>query len=444
MRHARRLAFGLVALALVASACSITFGTGSIGGSPSVSPSPVPSSSRRPPRVPTGPRSAAAAMQRLCVPPKTGSTTPVPPGTTPPAIAQVEHEVETVRGLTYEHPVAVQPVTPAQMDAKVAASFNGSYPAGFYARRTLAWRALGVIPAGADIRRSLLAFQTGEVVGFYNPDTGELVYIGNASLNDLAERFTLAHELTHAIDDQHFDLTRMDGIAAHCQDELGEAALGAVEGSAQYFASQVITRFPGGSVSSGGQGAASLSGVPPFIVGMELWPYTAGQAFITALDQRGGLAAVNQALRHWPVSTAQVMHPDRYPNDLPVPVNIPELAKTLGPGWRDLDVMQVGEEFLDQMLKLRMSDATASGATDGWGGGIYRAWTDGTHTAVVLATVWDSPGDATAFAQATQDWLDAGSTPGKILSATGTRVTVGFSSDSAALGALGTGLGSGT
>ncbi len=378
-------------------------------------------------------------MRRLCVPPKTGSTTPVRPGTTPPAIAHVEHEVETVRGLTYEHPVAVQPISPAQMDRKVAASFNDSYPAGFYARRTLAWRALGVIPAGADIRKALLAFQTGQVVGFYNPDNGQLVYIGNARLTDLAERFTLAHELTHAIDDQHFDLARIDRIAARCQDEQGQAALGAVEGSAQYFAAQVITRFPGGSVSSGGQGGPSLSGVPPFIVGMELWPYTAGQAFITALDQRGGLAAVDRALRHWPVSTEQVIHPDRYPRDRPIPVNVPQLTTVLGHGWRDLDVMQVGEEFLDQMLQLRLSDAAASGATDGWGGGIYRAWTDGTHTAVVLATTWDSTGDATAFAQAMQDWLDAGGTPGKILSATGTHVTVGFSDDPAALGTLETG-----
>ena len=169
---------------------------------------------------------------------------------------------------------------------------------------------------------------------------------------------------------------------------------------------------------------------------MELWPYTAGQTFITTLRRRGGLTAVNGALQRLPVSTAQVMHPERYPAVRPVPLNVPQLAHRLGTGYRDIDVMDVGEEFLDQMLQLRLSSSTAAGATDGWAGGLYRAWSDGPHTAAVLATAWDSAGDARAFGQAMQDWLDAGNTPGAVLSTQGTRVTVGFSDDPAALEAL--------
>jgi hypothetical protein len=431
-----RLTAALIALALAAGACSITFGTGTIAGT---TPTPASPSVVRPVTpIPTGPRtgpgSAAAAMRRLCEPPKGGPSKPVTGGPTPPAIAQVEQEVQSVRGLTYDHPVAVQPITAAQMDAKVSASFDASYPAAFYARRTLAWRALGVIAPHADIRKALLKFQTGEVVGFYNQDNGELVYIGDASLTDLSERFILAHELTHAIDDQHFDLARLDALGAHCEAERSQAALGAVEGSAQYFASQVITRFPGGTLSS--PTPPSLGGVPPFIVGMELWPYSAGQTFMTTLRQRGGPAAVNGALQHLPVTTSQVMHPERYPSVRPMPLNVPQLAHRLGPGYRDVDVMDVGEEFLDQMLQLRLASSASAGATDGWSGGLYRAWSDGSHTAVVLATAWDSAGDARAFGQAMQDWLDAGSTPGAVLSTQGTRVTVGFSDDPSALAAL--------
>jgi hypothetical protein len=438
-RH--RLTSALVVLALGAAACSVTIGRGTIGATPtsaSASASARPSVVRPTTPIPTGPAagpgSALAAMRRLCVPPTADTSKAPTGGTTPTAIQQVEHEVQSVRGLTYVRPVVVQAITPPQMHAKVSASFNASYPAGFYARRTLAWRALGVIPPTADIRAALLRFQTGEVVGFYNPDNGELVYIGDPSLTDLAERFTLAHELTHAIDDQHFHLARLDALGEHCQAEGSQAALGAVEGSAQYFASQVITQFPGGTLTS--PNPPSLAGVPPFIVGTELWPYTAGQTFITALRRRGGLAEVNAALQHLPVSTAQVIHPERYPSVRPVPVNVPELARRLGPDYHDIDVMTVGEQFLDQMFQLRLDDSAAAGATDGWAGGIYRAWSNGPHTAVVLATAWTSPGDAQAFAQAMQDWLDAGDTPGAVLSSQGTRVVVGFSDDPAALAAL--------
>ena len=372
-------------------------------------------------------------MRALCVPPKLGSTKPVEPGATPDAIAEVEQQVEAVRGFSYDHAVAVDPITPAQMAAKVAKAFDATYPKAFYDRRTLAWRTIGVIGPEADLREALLAFQTGQIVGFYNPENGELVYIGDTSL-DLTERFILAHELTHAIDDQRFDLKRIDPLAQRCQDERFQAALGAVEGSAQYFATQVVTRFPGGDVGGGEQ--PSLAGIPPFLVTMELWPYTAGQTFMTAMDQRGGIGGLDEALQDLPVSTEQVMHPEKYPGDVPTPLDVPDRSRELGAGWHDLDVMQVGEEFLNAMLALRLDGTTAADAAAGWDGGLYRAWTDGTHTAVVLATAWDSSQEAQAFAGAAQDWLDAGDTPGVVLDAGAQRVTLVFSDDPATLQTL--------
>jgi hypothetical protein len=373
-------------------------------------------------------------MRQLCVPPKIGNRRPAPVGNTPGAIADVEQQVEAVRGLTYEHPVAVDPITSAQMSSKLSKSFDATYPAAFYDRRTLAWRALGVIGPHADLRDALLAFQTGQVVGFYNPETGQLVYIGDTQM-DLNERFTLAHELTHAIDDQHYDLKRLDPVAAHCQDERFEAALGAIEGSAQYFATQVIVRFPGGALPSGGS-APSLAGIPPFLVALELFPYTDGQAFMTAMAIRDGTDGIDQALQRFPVSTEQVLHPDRYPSDVPQPIGIEDLSTALGSGWKDLDVMQVGEEFLREMLRLRLDSGEADAAAAGWDGGLYRAWTDGSHTAVVLSTVWDTPGDADAFAQAARDWLDAGDTPGDVMGPSANRVSLVFSDDPAALDVL--------
>ncbi len=286
----------------------------------------------------------------------------------------------------------------------------------------------------ADLRDALLAFQTGQVIGFYNPENGELVYIGDTTL-DLSERFVLAHELTHAIDDQRFDLRRLDPLTARCRDERFQAALGAVEGSAQFFATQVIARFPGGEIGGAGQ-APSLAGIPPFLVAMELWPYTAGQAFMTAMDQRGGTAGIDQALRNLPVSTEQVIHPQKYPTDVPTPLDIADRSGDLGAGWRDLDVMQVGEEFLNAMLALRLDAATASDAAAGWDGGLYRAWSDREHTAVMLSTAWDTGADAREFADAPQRWLDAGDTPGAIRDVGGQRVALVFSDDPTALQTL--------
>ncbi len=414
-----------MALALCMTACTITFGSDT-GGPRSPDPSPSP--------VPTGPGSAAAAMAKLCQAPKGGGGSAVAPeGPTPPSIAAVEREVEAVRGLKYTSHVEVKPITQEQMDRRLTKNFDKTEPADQLARRSQAWATIGVIPAGTSIRAALLKFQIGQVVGFYNPENKTLVYLGDQELS-LDERFILAHELTHAIDDQHFGLSRLDPIGARCDDEAFSAALGAIEGSAQFFATQVITRFPqtpsGGSNDTGG----SLDGVPPFIVNQELWPYSAGLAFIQRLDEEGGTALVNEALTTFPVSTEQIMHPERWPNDTPQPLDIPDLGPALGEGWTDLDVMTIGELWLQQLLLLRLGESQADAAAAGWDGGIYRAWSNGSQTAIVLRTVWDTPGDAQAFADAMTTWVGDGTA--SVRDPVGTHVDVLFASDRTTLSAL--------
>jgi 3',5'-cyclic AMP phosphodiesterase CpdA len=407
MRRLARLA-AVVGLALVATACPNEPTTTAATSSASSS---APSATA-PPVARAGNVTAAAAMRALCVPPVPFTENPPPAGEAPPAVAEIEDEVRQVRGLDWVRPVAVQAIDDAEMDRKLAQAFGQSYPATFYARRTQAWRTIGVIPPDADLREALERFSTGQVIGFYNPEDGELVYLGQGEL-DLTERFTLAHELTHAIDDQNFDLTRLDAIANRCRDEESEAALGAVEGSAQYFAAQVLVRFPtldlgdlADLIGQLGESDTSVQGVPPFVQELSLWPYTAGLAFMTALDARGGLDEVNAALRDFPVSTEQVIHPDRYPNDTPEAVDVPDIAPALGGDWGDLDVMQVGEEWLRAMLRLRLDETEADDAAAGWGGGLYRAWSDGNDAVVALRTAWDTEPDAAAFMAAMQAWAD--------------------------------------
>jgi hypothetical protein len=419
-RSARSLAGVAISLCLVAAACTSS-------APPEVSDGRSVSPGGSAPPVPTGKGSAAAAMRKLCVSsPAAGNS--VTPGPMPPQIATVEHDVEKVRGLRYERPVAVETITQTEMAARIRASFSDSFPAEFWRRRSTSWQTIGVIPPGTDLRTVMLQFETGQVAGYYDPNTGELVYVGTTQLS-VTDEFVLAHELTHAIDDQHFNLKRLNKLDSSCRDEDQQSALGAIEGSAQYFATQVLLRFPGALAPDDGSSGGSLEGVPPFVTTLELWPYTAGQAFISARIADGGLRAVNTTLRRLPVSTEQVMHPELYPNDRPQPVDIPDLGPALGAGWRDLDVQQVGEEWLKAMLAIRLDRDIAASAAAGWGGGIYRAWTDGTHSAVVMKTVWDTPNDATEFRAAVTDWLSKGSATAFVLPSDEGSVEISFATD---------------
>jgi hypothetical protein len=413
----------VVSLALsVAAACT---------RGPAATRSPVPPNPSV--EVRTGPTTALQAMRLLCIPANIEAD-PVTKVPTPPAIAEVENQVEAVRGLAYERPVNIEPITTGEMDRRLRDYFDAYYPKRFYARRSDAWATIGAIPRNVGILEALNAYQQGQVLGYYNSQNEELVYTGDANL-DRIEHFVLAHELTHAIDDQHFDLDRLDDMVVRCDDEVFQAALGVVEGSANHFATQVLLRFPvaaPGSLSGGG----SAGEVPPLITEIQGYPYTAGQRFVDALADQGGPAAVNRALRRFPTTTEQILHPSKFPGDVAETVDVPDFAPTFGPTWRDHDVMIVGEVWLKALLNLRLEEDAAASAAAGWDGGLYRAWSDGDEFAVVMSTVWDTPADANEFSDALRQWLSRGSGPGLVLKAGGTRVNAGFASSEAEMAVL--------
>jgi len=180
----------------------------------------------------------------------------------------------------------------------------------------------------------------------------------------------------------------------------------------------------------------STGDIPPFVNDLQAWSYNQGLAFITSLESEGGLEAIDRAFEHPPTSTEQVIHPERYPNDAPTAVDVPDRSAMLGDDWTDLDVMTIGEEWLQLALNLQLDGSQSSQAATGWDGGTYRAWTDGDQVAVELSTVWDTERDASEFATAMTAWLDDGQDLGVVVGPDGTGVRVLFASDDATLQAL--------
>ncbi len=441
-----------VAVALAGVACDRGGGdrgdpTGPTSG-PTASPTAVPTVRETPGPEPDHPGSAAEARAALCTfGPPPGSEPAPPEGPTPEGIADVMEAVEEVRGLEFTEPVVAEAVTRSELVAGLEESFDYSFPRELLERRSLAWQTIGVIPPGTSIRAELEAFLSGQVIGYYDTLTSELVFLGGDDPSAY-ERVTLAHELTHALDDQHFGLERIDTLLTSCRDEAASAAVALVEGSATFFMSAYALRYLTleEQLGLGTQEGEAPRSVDPFIERQQVWPYLQGQSFVTALSVRGGTDAVDAAFLDLPVSTEQILHPDRYPNDVPTPVDVPDLAPALGPGWRDLDVQDVGEAWLSLALGLRLGGDEAAAAAAGWDGGVYRALTDGRDVGVVLATTWDSPEDAEAFAGAMAAWIAAspGAAHAEVLPAEGSDVHVLFASDALTLSALGAALGSGT
>lgn len=357
-------------------------------------------------------------------------------GPTPPYVRAVQREVSDIRGLAFTKSVPVDAVTPAELVEGLEGSFDSSYPRDLMDRRSQAWATIGVIDPGTDIRAELEEFASGQVIGYYDTITEQLVFLGTDDPSP-TELVTLAHELTHALDDQHFGLRAIERLGTRCRDDAFAAALAVAEGDATYvmlgYAQRNLTLDEQLSL---GEGSGDTGDVAPFIVRLQAWPYTAGLRFVQALVGREGIEAVDRALAEPPVSSEQILHPESYPDDVPEQVDIANVGGRLGEGWRDLDVQEVGEGWLATMLGLRIDRARADDAAAGWDGGVYRAWSDGRRVAIVLSTAWDSTDDASVFATAMTDWISAGDGSGETRQRDGGRVDVLFASDPHVLAAL--------
>ena len=178
------------------------------------------------------PGAPASQANPLCKPPPTPSPpAPKPAGALPPAIAQVAAQVQQVRGLSFKRRVVPEPVSRAEIERQLRASLDTDFPPDLAAREGRTWITIGAIPAGTDLRRTVVDFGTSQIIGFYDTETHRLVFQGGTSPTPY-QRFTLAHELTHALQDQNFGLARLDELSATCQDERAEALLSLTEGDA--------------------------------------------------------------------------------------------------------------------------------------------------------------------------------------------------------------------
>ena len=377
-----------------------------------------------------------------CLRVRTQTSSKAPTEKLPPAIAKVADEVQQIRGLRFKHPVAAEAVSQTEIARLLNQGLDQGFPKDEAARTGQAWSTMGVIPVGTNLRKAVQDFNSSQVIGFYDDTARRLVTLGGASLNPY-ERFALAHELTHALQDQNFDLGRVDQLDKTCQDERVEAFLSLEEGDAvetslewatQSFTSSEVDQFNQEQKDASSSSPLPAS-VPPFVRNLLVWPYDPGRSFVQALQARGGEQAVDQAFQQPPTSTEQILHPEKFPADRPITVNVPDFGPRLGSGWKDLEFEDVGEGWFRLMLELRIPAASADTAAAGWGGGQYRAWSNGEgQAAVVMDTVWDTQKDASEFVQAMDNWL--GDQPGKVLAAVGDKVRVLFASDQGTLSRL--------
>jgi hypothetical protein len=323
----------------------------------------------------------------------------------PPAapVAVIAKRVEALRDLRYTSIPKPVAVTAATARREGLADLDRQYPAERRHADEQVLKMLGLIAPSADLRELTGSLFEQGVAGYYDPRDGRLrVVTGTGTGTRVLTEMTLAHELTHALEDQRFGLD--EDTAGGDDRALARTAL--IEGSATALMYAYVTRyFTSGETLGGLLGSAfeDTGGLPPFLEAQVIFPYVGGDAFIEELLRRAGgsWSLVNLAYKaHPPVSTEQILHPKAYFDaDQPVPVRV-HAGAVLGKGWTRAAAGTWGELQTREMLG-------SSGAAAGWGGDRYELWQSdaGVGDALVMRWRWDTPRDEREFADRLREWV---------------------------------------
>jgi len=321
--------------------------------------------------------------------------------------AAVLKETSELRELSILKPVKSGAQSRAEIERMIVKNLDtDTTPEEMHASEALL-KAFGLAPPEFAYRSFLIKLLAEQVAGYYDPKAQQFYLADWIELD--GQKPVMAHELTHALQDQHFNLKRFEKWPKGDSDaELAAHAL--IEGDATLAMTLYMSKNPLIALafirSLGAQEAASeqFKQAPRAVRFSLLFPYEEGSAWATQLYKRGGWEMVSQAFTKLPQSTEQILHSNKYFSyEAPQKLTLPEFKTALGPTWKRLDNDVNGEWGYYLILDEYLNDATESKrASAGWGGDrfvIYESAQPG-ETFVAQLTAWDTPEDAREFFEA--------------------------------------------
>jgi hypothetical protein len=324
------------------------------------------------------------------------------------ATAEVLQETSEIRKLKVRRPVRSGAQSRAEIEKMLVRNLDASSTPEELNASELTYKKLGLTPADFRLRAFLISLLTEQVAGYYEPKTRQFYLADWIDLD--GQKPVMAHELTHALQDQHFDLKRFDKLPKH-ESDATLAAHALVEGDAMILMTQYVMRSPARqlamlrSLVTGGAGSTEQYDKAPRVLRETLvFPYVQGSAWAGQLFKRGGWDAISSAYKNLPQSTEQILHPEKYfALEAPTKVPFKSISAALGKDWKVAEQDVNGEWnyylILDEFLQ---SKELSQKAAEGWGGDRYVLYTGPNKGDVLLTqkTVWDTEPDAQEFYEA--------------------------------------------
>jgi len=319
---------------------------------------------------------------------------------TPADLDELKLSVVRIGRLNFKQHVPVRYLDRGQMKTYIERLFENDYSDDLAGREEDFIHLMGFTESRIALKPLRKKIILENVGGMYNERTRELLAVEEFRNVDMINGPALAHELRHAIQDQHFHLAGLLGDLSDFDDRK-LAVLAAVEGDATLVMIHQLGFDPelvGDAFSpenvlsfSAMAGASTLAAAPDIVKYQLLMPYLEGMKFSQAIVKQKKWKGLNQVLTRKPLSSEQILHPQKYLGQ-----EKPQAVFTAYRPARGERVHSgvVGEYYLNVLLK---NGPEIADVASGWGGDLFTLYRDGDNRLLLWEAHWDSDGDCARF-----------------------------------------------
>lgn len=351
------------------------------------------------------------------------------------SVDEILNFVSTDTRLPIQHSVKRRLISRDEVNKFLKQKFDEDEGAKRLERSELVLKKFGLLDHDFNLRPFLISLLTEQIAGFYNNKTKTVNLLDWIAPEE--QKSVLAHELTHALQDQSVDLERWGDSAVHGisltlkddnrhleTDELETAREAVAEGQAMVTfidyslrpsgrtladSPELVDRFKDADASA--SGSPILARAPLLLQKSLLFPYTEGLGFEQAVLMKSGKqAAFADVLAHPPSSSYEIMNPAAYLAHAPVPLlRLPDIHPMLDPDYAPYDVGVMGALDVQILAELFGGREMADALTPAWDGGLYFAAQRKSATAAEKSSTaslalfylsrWKNPDSAVSFAR---------------------------------------------
>jgi hypothetical protein len=320
---------------------------------------------------------------------------------------QIEQRTSKIRGLPLKNEVPLVAVSEATLRFELIYEFNKDSAQKDTLAAEKILKAMGLLKPYQDLEDIMVRVLTEQIAGSYDPETKEITIIAGKGLGSNTDQVTMSHEVTHALQDQNFNLTKppLDEKSYNGDNQTAIDSL--VEGDATdtmvlyartYLSTADILQM---QQEQSNVSSRELDRAPLYVKRGLLFPYEQGLTFVQDIkDKEGGEQEVDHALTAPPLSTQEIIHPEMYLDGKHNPrvVDLPDLTASLGKGWKRIDTDALGEFDIQVWFEEFAGLSKSREVSDGWAGNTIQYYQGpGKNYAMPNMTVWQTDIDAQEF-----------------------------------------------